>query len=210
MNDLFFACLLGNFEKVKQLLVVNRINELHPTFGVTLLCFAIHSGNIPLVMYLMQQGARPFSKTNANVADNFLFWSSTIRDSEKKKALKQWWNQHAKKWIPAEQLTHLTFYTPDAFNRSMASELQVLTDVYVELRKKDSALYYCGYVEQLLRGITSPITADYRMQAVCFNTIGDLLVLGNLDQSLNSYLLAHHAMSKLVTEESKIQRVNWI
>ena len=57
-DQLFLAALQGNLREVKKLWkALNHINDLHPVYKVSLMCFALQSGSIPLVEFLSTQGA---------------------------------------------------------------------------------------------------------------------------------------------------------
>ena len=97
MTNIFDACADGNLNLVKTLLqeVPERINQTHPEHGTSPLCFAIEGGYIPVIEYMLQNGAKEIH--DAYGCPLHLFWVSHCEDKVKRLEMLHWFKANADK-----------------------------------------------------------------------------------------------------------------
>lgn len=209
MSELFLAALKGELIKVRKLLDVSCINALHPEYCVTVLCFAIYSGNINVVKFLLDKGARAVTKKMSEPVIVAGAWLSLQLLNKQSKNLQDWWKKNIKAYIKKGDVTSFSSMNAKVNQRIMTDALFSLTKGFIDLNDIEMATALKQQLEKYSALITEKEPEDYRLMANCYLNFAMAIKQTNANEAMQHNLLALGEIYSYFKEGSTNEAGEW-
>ena len=203
MREIFVACLSGNLALVKDAfesgkINKNRINELHPDFQISLLCFALHSGNLQLVKYLSDLGASLKSSLTCSRIQHAKFWIDSGLNEDDAASLKVWLKTNRNLFMDVRKEKSRQ-QDQDSEAREIARANIVLADVYKAIHGRGNPGYFYAEASLALEKLKTIQLNDVRNRADClFFLAQDAMQSDNRELAKEGFTDAYTMMTRLI------------